>query len=47
MKPFNNMSLLSLCKFDTGDVMLVSSCPEAPPVEIPKPWKMSGSEFKQ
>jgi hypothetical protein len=22
MKPFNNMSLLSLCKFDLGDVIL-------------------------
>jgi hypothetical protein len=42
MKPFNNMSLLGLCKFDPGDVILASSCPETPPVEIPKPWKRSG-----
>jgi hypothetical protein len=39
------MSLLSLRKFDPGDVILVSSSPETPPVEIPKPWKRSGSDI--
>jgi hypothetical protein len=30
------MSLLYLRKFDPGDVVLDSSCPETPPIEIPE-----------
>jgi hypothetical protein len=45
MKPFNNMSLLSLRKFDPEDVILVSSCPETPPIEISEPWKRFGSDI--
>jgi hypothetical protein len=47
MKPFNNMLLLGLCKFDPGDVALASRCPESPLIEMPKPWKRFSSEWRK
>jgi hypothetical protein len=43
MKPTKYRILLSLCKFDLGDVVPVSRCQRLLLLKLWKPWKRFGS----